>query len=1371
MVTYAAGMRVEVILTEEGLAGSRYAGRIIEIAKAKALVEFEAFTEEEDTEALLREWHLIKNIQPIPPPMPDGFLRRLTQHDLVEVFYDDGWWVTQFAGTRVGANGTEYNVRSDLYQLERWVTADNIRPHWERWGTKWRQREQMRKPTQPKAAAPSSKATPATAKAPAAAAASNKSSSLSKPGSAIKAAPVVLELPPAKVSAISSAPPAADAALPAPRALPSMSASSETLCAKLLGEMRARDDAVWFAQPVDLAEVPDYLAVVANPMDYATVSRKLHAGEYHASPLAFAADMRRIFSNALTYNWDPEQECHQASMRALREFERLFADVLATHVAHEEVDGEGAAHGIDNEEGEREEHEEDVVMDDEDDQDDQEGEDNDQEDDQEGDRVIVVSPDHGDEEGEAGSGGAGSEDGGGDASEEAEEGKAERGAATRGVRGPLGAAADEAEMATLLEFVMACGGDEDALDGWALERQATRGDKIYVAPGGDTRLFSRLQVVRFLNLDEAAGMKKLKADREAKAAERLAQDKAKREAQRIEREAGREAREAQRAAERAKREEEKAADRLKKQEDRAKRDAEKEAERTRKREEREVRRAEAEGRRIKRQRGDGDAFGFHAPVRPDSALLPPPVWDHELPHLPTREGDAALQTPPSPLSPAKHAAAPAGLMRSLAPCEVTSMLMVSDFVRALGPRLGLPPECSTVGRLAAFVGYASDAGDAAGDAAEQLTAESSAEADVKSDALTQLHVQLLQVLLADETAGEWWPAGVASDPPDVKPHALARSAAPCRLPPDALTERNWPLVGAAVAVRLHDWLQSDAVPLLDARPPAATTAATAAASPLQRAVWAIWAEPLSKQPAAHSELAPAEQMALLTILVEGASQTSAAARAAEAQHAEWLAGLAALAESAKLGKAKPEHQGLASGVRAELARQAAPASKKSKGGGRPSDAAAGLPESSLGERQRQVVRHVSERHGLQGPLAILSREELDSAELDLLLEIELQSTPIDGLGRRRLPKTLFQANAVKKALLRRRDELRAARADALRQLTDATNGEGGAPTTRQLCAALAAGRAAALEGDASCDGITPLGAVRGRWMLAHMHEAYIALAAQLCDDRSPAARAAALKRLPSLSAQTTSLGMDRWGRRHWALSSPLEEVGEPGSRLICVQPPEAGPAGVTAGTIAPGVHDECELARGRSEWCAFAGTDQCEALAGALDDRGWHERKLQASLWGLCDDWLREAHGAREPSRWQVAEETLPRFEPDSLPVPALDSLGGNGRYEQADSIAGALSEEATDARMYAGAHARGWRIFAKDDNGHFWYRIGTYRFTNKTEALLFERGPEAPALASDATRDATAADEASIRAAEELGIAGERRSSSRRASARSSQA
>ena len=108
-----------------------------------------------------------------------------------------------------------------------------------------------------------------------------------------------------------------------------------------------------------------------------------------------------------------------------------------------------------------------------------------------------------------------------------------------------------------------------------------------------------------------------------------------------------------------------------------------------------------------------------------------------------------------------------------------------------------------------------------------------------------------------------------------------------------------------------------------------------------------------------------------------------------------------------------------------------------------------------------------------------------------------------------------------------------------------------------------------------------------------------------------------------------------------------------------------------------------------------------------------------------------------------------------------------NGRYEHATSIGGSQSEEYTDKKMYAGAYSRGWRVFAKDDNGHFWYRIGTYRFTNRTEALVFDRGDEVRTLTSEASpQEAAAAAQASQKAAELIGVSGERRISER-ASAR----
>ena len=121
--------------------------------------------------------------------------QRLTNSDEVDVFYDDGWWLMTFMGTRRSAGGTEYHVRSDLYQVERWVPADHVRPHWKRWGAKWRQLDQMRKqPAQAKAPpkkseSPSPKAAAPNATGPAAAAAAPAKAAAAAPAKAAAAAP------------------------------------------------------------------------------------------------------------------------------------------------------------------------------------------------------------------------------------------------------------------------------------------------------------------------------------------------------------------------------------------------------------------------------------------------------------------------------------------------------------------------------------------------------------------------------------------------------------------------------------------------------------------------------------------------------------------------------------------------------------------------------------------------------------------------------------------------------------------------------------------------------------------------------------------------------------------------------------------------------------------------------------------------------------------------------------------------------------------------------------------------------------------------------------------------------------------------------
>jgi hypothetical protein len=57
----------------------------------------------------------------------------------------------------------------------------------------------------------------------------------------------------------------------------------------------------WFASPVDLALVPDYLEHVPNPIDTGTIEGKLKKDEY-LSHGDIIGDLRRVFTNALRYN-------------------------------------------------------------------------------------------------------------------------------------------------------------------------------------------------------------------------------------------------------------------------------------------------------------------------------------------------------------------------------------------------------------------------------------------------------------------------------------------------------------------------------------------------------------------------------------------------------------------------------------------------------------------------------------------------------------------------------------------------------------------------------------------------------------------------------------------------------------------------------------------------------------------------------------------------------------------------------------------------------------------------------------------------------------------------------------------------------------
>eukprot|EP00257_Ricinus_communis_P021156 XP_015580572.1 transcription factor GTE10 [Ricinus communis] len=81
-------------------------------------------------------------------------------------------------------------------------------------------------------------------------------------------------------------------------------------CETLLSRLMLHQYAWVFNNPVDVEKlnIPDYFTVIKHPMDLGTVKSKITTGAY-SSPLAFAADVRLTFSNAMKYN-PPGNDVH-----------------------------------------------------------------------------------------------------------------------------------------------------------------------------------------------------------------------------------------------------------------------------------------------------------------------------------------------------------------------------------------------------------------------------------------------------------------------------------------------------------------------------------------------------------------------------------------------------------------------------------------------------------------------------------------------------------------------------------------------------------------------------------------------------------------------------------------------------------------------------------------------------------------------------------------------------------------------------------------------------------------------------------------------------------------------------------------------------
>ncbi|OIW11279.1 hypothetical protein TanjilG_28370 [Lupinus angustifolius] len=89
---------------------------------------------------------------------------------------------------------------------------------------------------------------------------------------------------------------------------------SKSLFMAIHTSMHDHADAWPFKEPVDARDVPDYYDIIKDPMDLKTMSKRVESEQYYVTFEMFVADVRRMFSNARTYN-SPETIYYKCSTR------------------------------------------------------------------------------------------------------------------------------------------------------------------------------------------------------------------------------------------------------------------------------------------------------------------------------------------------------------------------------------------------------------------------------------------------------------------------------------------------------------------------------------------------------------------------------------------------------------------------------------------------------------------------------------------------------------------------------------------------------------------------------------------------------------------------------------------------------------------------------------------------------------------------------------------------------------------------------------------------------------------------------------------------------------------------------------------------
>ncbi|KAK1882757.1 Bromodomain and WD repeat-containing protein 3, partial [Dissostichus eleginoides] len=101
-------------------------------------------------------------------------------------------------------------------------------------------------------------------------------------------------------------------------------------CKELTRRMMVSPDSEPFRRPVDLFEYPDYRNIIDTPMDLASVSETLGAGNYE-SPVEFAKDVRLIFSNSKAYTPNKKSQIYTMTLSLSAFFEKNIISIISDY--------------------------------------------------------------------------------------------------------------------------------------------------------------------------------------------------------------------------------------------------------------------------------------------------------------------------------------------------------------------------------------------------------------------------------------------------------------------------------------------------------------------------------------------------------------------------------------------------------------------------------------------------------------------------------------------------------------------------------------------------------------------------------------------------------------------------------------------------------------------------------------------------------------------------------------------------------------------------------------------------------------------------------------------------------------------------------